>query len=88
MISGLLDYSPEVPQSSAQSETRSLSGNQKSKRGKAAGKCVINCHPERAWNKGQNDLVEASSKPNKHLGAPFHLTTEKANTTDWSQGSV
>lgn len=34
----------------------SLSGNQKSKRSKAAGKCVRNSHLERAWNKGQKGL--------------------------------
>lgn len=36
---------------------------------------------EGAWNKGQKDLVEASSTPNKHLRVLFYPITDEANTT-------
>lgn len=79
-VPGRQDYSPEVPQRSSQLETTSLSGNQKSKHSKAAGKSVRNSHLERAWNKGQNDLGG---------GLLERLpTSESANTTVWGPQGI
>lgn len=95
VMPGLLDYS-FTHAMTWQRLTHSPPGRNKksvrkpeSKCSKAAGKGVINSHLEKACPRVRKTWVEASSKPNnKYLGAPFHLISEKANTTDWPQISL
>lgn len=74
----------EEPQNTSWLETQGLTGNQKTKPGKAARKCVTHKQSPR---KNMEDGLERRPNSN-HLLSTCHLITKKADTTDWPQRTV